>query len=110
MKYKKTIKKRFRKKKRSNKSKKYGGSSQRQISRLELENKINYLVYKLAERFDYLVKTEQYIEEIKREIQTFVDQLGNNERLDINQIVLSSIEARVRQQLRAHSRIIQNNH
>lgn len=40
MKYKKTIKKIFRKKKRSNKSKKYGGSSQ--IPRDELERKINY--------------------------------------------------------------------
>ena len=101
MKYKKTIKKRFRKKKRSNKSKKYGGSSQRQISRLELENKINYLAYKLAQHRDYLVKTEQYIEEIKRKIQTLVRQLGNNETLYINPIRSSSIESRVLQQLRA---------
>lgn len=99
MKYKKTIKKRFRKKKRSNKSKKYGGSSQRQ--REELENKINYWADKLAQHRDYLVKTEQYIEEIKRKIQTLVRQLGNNETLDINPIRSSSIESRVLQQLRA---------
>lgn len=104
MKYKKTIKKRFHKKKRSNKSKKYGGSSQR--SREELEKKIDYLVDELAEHRDNLVKTEQYIEEIKRKIQTLVRRLGNNEILDNNQRILSSIEPRVRQQLRAYRRII----
>ena len=60
----------------------------------------------LAEHRDNLVKTEQYIEEIKRKIQTLVRLLGNNEILDNNQRILSSIEPRVRQQLRAYRRII----
>ena len=60
----------------------------------------------LAEHRDNLVKTEQYIEEIKRKIQTLVRRLGNNEILDNNQRILSSIEPRVRQQLRAYRRII----
>lgn len=114
MKYKKTIKKRFRKKKRSNKSKKYGGSSQQQILSLELEpseleRKIIYWADKLAQHRDYLVKTEQYIEEIKRKIQTLVDQLGNNETLDINPIRSSSIESRVLQQLRLLNRLRPHN-